>query len=112
MADYNVKVGSTASVIDATLLDANGAAVLIQGASVAFVARPIASSTPSINASATNLDDGTTANKGKVRYAFVSADLTVAGLYLFEWKVSFAGPKPLRWPEDGWYLLEIEPAIA
>lgn len=111
-ADFTAKIGSLANTIDATLTDATGAAVdLTTGVTdVRFTMTPIGSATPKVNAAVATI---VTPAAGRVRYAWVAADLDTAGLFLAEWTVTYtSGAKPLRFPERGHLTVEVQAALA
>lgn len=110
-ADFSVKRGSTANALTATLTDATGAAINLftpAGTTVSFSMR---SRTGTVNkvtgAAVTILDDGTTAKRGQVRYAWAAADIDTAGLFHGEFKLVYADAKILRVPEAGYLLVEV-----
>lgn len=91
--DYYVKQGDTYRQITGTLKDAEGRPVNISGATVRFLMRAIDGTTNKVTAVATNLDDGTLANRGRVAYTWQTADINTPGDFKAEFEVSFAGAK-------------------
>ncbi len=107
--DFSIKTGDTASSIYATLEDATGTPVDIQGASVMFKMGPISGGTLSVAGAGTVLQvgagtlDGST---GDVIYNWSSAPGT-AGLYVSEWEVTFVSGAVQTFPNDGYNLVKV-----
>lgn len=72
-------------------ITSGGTAQNINGKTLTFKMRPVASSTLKVNAAATNLDDNTTANRGKWQYNPAAADVDTAGFFLFWIEVAGSG---------------------
>ena len=90
--DYYFKTGDTYSPLEAVLKDADSNPVDISAATaVTFSMRPVGSTTNTINAAAVNLDDGSAANRGRVRYVWQASDVLNAGDFYGEFKVVFNG---------------------
>jgi hypothetical protein len=62
--------------------------------------------TPKVNAAAA-IDVDQVANKGKVSYTWVGTDTDTAGVYEAEWQATFAGSKPMTFPNDGHMVIRI-----
>lgn len=111
--DFWIKQGDLLPAFEFTCQDANKAAVLIQGASeVRFLMRSQATGAVKVNALATNLDDGTSANKGKGRYDWSSGDTDTAGWYEAEVQVTFANGRKETFPNGGYALVLVKDDIA
>jgi hypothetical protein len=111
--DFYLKAGDGASAISAVLTDDDGTAVSISGATVRFHMAPISGATaPLIDAAATNLQSGTTANIGQVEYDWAAGDTDTAGLYLAEWEVVFASGATQTYPNSGYALVQISDGLA
>ena len=91
--DYYFKTGDTYSPLEAVLKDADSNPVDISAATaVTFSMRPVGSTTNTINAAAaTNLDDGSSANRGRVRYIWEASDVLNTGDFYGEFTVTFSG---------------------
>lgn len=83
-------VGNRNASISDTITS-GGVAQNINGKTLTFKMRPIASSTLKVNAAATNLDDGTEANRGKWRYDPAAADVDTEGFFLAWVEVAGSG---------------------
>lgn len=112
MADYYVKQGSTAAILTATLKDADGAAVSLTGATVKFSMRPAGNMTPKVNLATATPDPDQTANKGKVTYPWVAADVDTPGDYEAEFKVTFPDTKIQRFPTNGYVIVRVTDDVA
>lgn len=91
--DYWIKIGDTHTPLEAVLTDAAGDAIDLSGASSAtFSMRLVGASSSKVSgAAATILDDGSTALRGRVRYAWQSGNVDTAGDYYGEFSVSWVG---------------------
>lgn len=99
---FFLKVGDRLPPIEAILLDAGGVAVDLTGATVDFVYRKVGETTGVVR-TATVVD----AQTGKVKYDFVAADTTAAGLLDAEWQVTFTGGKKSTFPNHKHLRLQI-----
>lgn len=107
--DFSLKAHDTASSIFATLEDADGTPVNIQGAAIRFRMAPIAGGTVTINDVATNAQNGAgtlDGSTGKVVYGWATVAGT-AGLYLGEWQVTYSGGSIQTYPNQGFVLINI-----
>ncbi len=97
-----LKAGDTVSRIQSTLENSGGTAVDIQGATVLFFMSPIGSSTLTVGGTATvdQVTDGSDGSKGKVHYAWNTADTATPGLYLAEWQARYATGGTQTFPND------------
>lgn len=110
MSDFYIRQGDTASDIADVLRDANEQPVAVNGAAVDFVMSPLRGGPPKVDDDAQNDDDGSPANKGKVRYVWENAAQTdTPGDYLVGWKVTYASGKVQTFPNAGYLLLTITP---
>lgn len=113
MATYVVKKRDTAPVVSDTLLDGDGVAVNLSGATVAFHMTDWTRSTVVIaSGSATGPSGGALDSSGVVEYAWQTNDVAAAGIYRAEWQVTFAGGKVETWPNDGMAVVEIVEDLA
>lgn len=98
MATKNFKQGDTLPIITDQLLNANGSAVNLAGATgVSFLARIEGEDEFRISGSATVI----VAASGQVSYAFTSTDLALPGDYEYEWQVRDSSGT-FRVPTAGW----------
>ena len=101
--------GDTAPAISEILLDGNGAAVNLTGASVRFQATFPGAASAEIDASATLSG---TPTDGTVTYTPVTADTDTIGDLLVQWKVTFAGGAIERFPNSDYQKLRIMQKVA
>jgi hypothetical protein len=103
--------GMTRPAIAATLQDASGAAVAIQGKAVTFHWSPALPARGSaVSVPAQNLDDGTTPNRGQVAYAWDDLITTTqAGRFLAYWEVDFGSGLVERFPSNpaSYHVIEV-----
>lgn len=111
-ADYTLKTGDLTPSISATLIDAGGDALDIEGVDVTFIMTLIDATEPTVERLATNLQvtDGTDGSKGKVRYDWVSGDTEVEGGYRAEWQADFA-EGPGTFPNQDYSMVAIIPDL-
>lgn len=110
--DFALKAGDMVPSITATLKDSDGAPIDIQQAEVYFAMTLIDEAEPTVEAAATNLQqgDGQDGSKGMVRYDWTAGDTDIAGGYRAEWRVDFYdGPGTV--PNDGYVMVGILPAL-
>ncbi len=109
MADFTIKKGDREPSISGNL-KLNNAAYDLTGASVKFNMRPIGSSTPKVNTTATIV----TAASGAVRYDWGANDTDTAGDFVGEWEVTTSGGKKITFPnnESENIKIKISPDIA
>ena len=114
--DFYMHAGDTPT-ISLTLVDYVGAAININGASVALVLwQPGLTPDTQTTHVMTNLDDGTLPNRGKVSYTFAAADTNVYGadgqtIYLRAMaRVTWSGPVVLTMPSPGFLEIQVDPA--
>lgn len=84
---FPITMGDTLPVLTSSLMDADGAAIDLTGATVTFRMRAMESATLKVNAAAT-VDAPATA--GKVRYAWQVADTDTPGGFFAEWRITYA----------------------
>lgn len=89
LIDFTVARGALLPALSATLTDDNGP-VLIQGATATLTLTDAAGAV-ALSAAATVLDDGTAANRGKLKYDWLTGDTGVAGVYRAVWTVTAGG---------------------
>ena len=100
-----MKAGDTAPAVQATLLDAAGAAVDLTGASVRFlVATKTEPRTTVVDAAAdiAQVGDGSDGSKGTVVYVWAPGDTDAAGSYDVEFEVTFADSTVQTFPTQGY----------
>lgn len=101
-----VTEGWTEPIIHTLLND--GAAVLIQGLTIALIMYGSDHAALSTSGKVTNLDDGTAPNKGKVKFSPGSSDLVEAkSPYTVKWKVTDGAGKDAFWPNGAWETLKV-----
>lgn len=91
MAEPLVRYVGNRNAAFSDTITSGGVAQNINGKTLTFKMRAIASSTLKVNAAATNLDDGTTALRGKWQYNPAAADVDTAGWYVFWIEVAGSG---------------------
>lgn len=90
MPTYQIKQGTTLPTLRVQLLDgANNPVNISTATSVLFRMSRNPGTTPLIDASASNLDDGTEGLRGYVEYAWQAGDTDVPGNYVGEFIVDF-----------------------
>lgn len=112
-ADYFIRQGDTASPLTATLLDAAGAAVDIEGADVTLQLLPLGGISYLLDSVASNdqVDDGSDGSRGNVSYAWQVGDTDDSGYLLGTWVVDF-GADIQSYPNGGYFLVYVFPDIA
>lgn len=106
--DFVLRQGDTASVIRATLTDADDNPVDLNAADVEFHMRPIGGTALTVDATAT-IDSP---SGGSVSYQWGTADTTTPGLYVAEWEVIYAGGDQQTFPNAGYTLVMITEQLA
>lgn len=105
-SEFALRQNDTASPITAVLLDDDGEAVDLAGATVRFRMHPIEGGTAKVDAVATNEQTGE-ATKGHVSYSWQAANTDTYGLFLGAWPVTFAGGEKQTFPNGGYILVRI-----
>lgn len=109
--EFSIKQGDTSSAVYATLQDASGDAVDIQGADVRFLMAPLSGGTLTVAAAAVNAQVGAgtvDGSKGNVVYNWATTDLSVADWYSAEWEVTFSNGSIQSFPNTGYMLVAVE----
>jgi hypothetical protein len=98
--------GDTSPAVSEQLLDGQGEAVDLGGASVRFqgLFPDSASSAQAIDQAAAIVGDAT---NGVVSYAPAAGDTDTIGDLMVQWRVSFAGGAIERFPNSGWQKVRI-----
>jgi hypothetical protein len=118
MPDFVIGQGDTAPPLQRYLVDAAGAAVDIQGATIAFTLSPIRGGAPVINAlPAVNLQvgNGSDGSKGSVAFGQGASpwnggtQTNTAGDFLGRFRVTYSGGAVEWFPNDGCLLVTITP---
>lgn len=105
---FYVKQNDTSPSMLATLQDAEGNVINLNGATVRFHMRPISSQTVTVDEAATIV----TALDGLVRYDWKAADTATIGSYQAEFEVTYADTTVETFPNDGYIRVEIISDIA
>lgn len=90
-----MKQNDTAPDLQVDILDGNGAAVDVSGASIVF--NMAAGGVPKVASGAVTI---VTAASGVVKYVWQAADTTTPGIYEGEFQVTFAGGKIETYPNS------------
>ena len=83
---FYIKQNDTRPIITANLVDGNGAAVNLDGASVAFKMRKVGATAATVDSAATITDSST----GKVTYTWTASNTSTVGSYEGEFQVTYA----------------------
>lgn len=106
-----IKAGDTAPAVNATLFDAAGEPVDLNGASVRFVAAVNNDSHAVLVDSAATLvqvASGTDGSKGMVRYDWAAGDTTTAEECVAEFEVTYSDGTVQTFPTEGYIPMTIE----
>lgn len=95
---YYAKRDDVGSFVTETLLDGDGAAVNLAGATVRFLIEGGLGG----DADVLQVGDGSDGTKGMVRYTYIAADVAAALVARAEWEVTYAGGAIETFPADGW----------
>lgn len=104
---FVIKQGDTRPSLRTTLRDANGNAINGSAATVRFHMRKQRSATAVIDAPATWVDQA----NGVVEYAWQTGDTDVAGIFDYDFQVTFSDDTIESFPNAGADQLEIEPSL-
>ena len=105
---FFVKQNDTSPTLDATLKDADDAAVDLTGASVRFHMRKVGKGTAVVDGAATI----TGALTGQVRYAWSGSDTASIGTYNGEFEVTYSDGTIETFPNNGFISIEITDDLA
>jgi hypothetical protein len=105
---FYVKQNDTSPSMLATLQDADGNVINLNGATVRFHMRKISSSVVVVDNAATVV----TADQGLVRYDWQADDTAAIGSYLAEFEVTYADATVETFPNDRYIRVEIIDDIA
>jgi len=108
---YYSKQGDTGPPITDTLLDRNGVAVNLTGATVKFHAVDRLGNAIVANGTVTAIGGGALDTTGGVQYQQVAADVAVAQDLFAEWMVTFANGDIERWPDADQAIWRITPKL-
>lgn len=100
--DFYIKKGDTSPAIEGTLLDGNGDAVNLTGATLAFIYKRTDDALP-VERVATIV----TAASGTVKYEWVEEDTATATYMTAEWEVTFQGGFIATFPNDGNLIIRV-----
>lgn len=105
MADVWIKEGDTAPVIRRTLLDGNGDAVDINGATVRFLCRRLHDDSGALIAEEAENEQVDEETTGLV--SFTAEEGFDRGGYQAEWEVTFADQSIETFPNDGFMTIAV-----
>lgn len=105
---FTIRQHDHGEAMTSTLLDADGAAVDLTGASVALCVAPAAGGARIVDDAAAEVTD---AAAGKVSYTWKAADTEAPGTFFAQWKVTFADESVQSFPNDGFMAVRITPDI-
>jgi len=105
---FFIKRNDTSPAMLATLVDADGNAVDITGASVRFHMRPIGQSQNTVDSAAVIV----TPLEGIVRYNWLASDTDSSGTYQAEFEVTYADASIETFPNDKYIPVQITDDIA
>lgn len=109
--DFEIKTGDSASHVFATLEDANGDPVDIQGASVMFKMGPLSGGTLTVAGLAVNDQNGAgtvDGSTGNVQYRWGGTSaIPSADWYRAEWEVTYSNGSVQSFPNDGFMLVAV-----
>jgi len=103
MTTFTIKQNDSSPAMLATLQDAGGDAVSVNGGSVRFHMRPIGSTQVTIDQAAVIV----TPLSGLVRYNWQAGDTATVGSYQVEFEVTYADATVETFPNDGYVRVEI-----
>jgi len=110
-ADFYVKQNDTAPALSGVLVDADGAAVDISGATLRFTMTAIDGATPKVDgALATNGQDGGGA-QGAWSYTWQAGDTATPGYFRAEVEVTYDDGSVETYPNDGYTVIRITPEL-
>lgn len=98
-----MKRGDTSPAIEKALVDADGVAINLTGATVRFIMARRGSTIATVNAAATIID----AAGGIVRYTWQVGDTTEHGTYDGEFEVTYTGGAIESFPNDGFLEIKV-----
>lgn len=108
-----LKVGDLEPAAVVECLSAGSAMAIDSAIGATFVLRPVGSSTPTVSAAATILDDGVDASlKGRVSYSWQAGDTDTAGTYQAEVVVEWTTGREQTFPGEGFLIVKIEDDLA
>ena len=107
MAFY-IKQNDTSPFISATLKDADGNAIDLTSTTIRFHMRVIGSSTATVDAAATIINE----EAGTCKYEWQAADTATAGSYHAEFEVTYTDGNIETFPNNDYIQVEILGAIA
>lgn len=104
MTGYYIKRNDTKGMISCSLIEGDGSAADLSGASVKFMMRLEGRPSPKVNAAAVVLGDP---SQGVVSYQWLEGDTDRAGDYEAEWQVTYADGRVATFPSDGYIPVRI-----
>jgi len=105
---FYIKQNDTRPILAATLIDGDGSAVNLDGATVAFKMRKVSTTVSVVDASATIAD----ATNGEVTYTWSASDTATVGEYEGEFQVTYADSGIQTFPNSNYIEIEITDDIA
>jgi hypothetical protein len=106
--DHIVRQGDFGDVIESVLVDSEGVAVSLSGATIRFTMAPITGGVATFTDDADNDQSDTLPSSfGNVSYVWAESDTSTPGLYLAEWEVTFAGGQQQTFPNSGYITVLI-----
>lgn len=109
--DFEIKTGDSASHVFATLEDANGDAVDIQGSSILFKMGPLSGGTLTVAGAAVNAQNGAgtvDGSTGNVEYRWGgTAAIPTADWYRAEWEVTYSNGSVQSFPNAGYMTIAV-----
>ena len=105
---FFIKQNDTSPTLDATLKDANDAAVDLTGATVRFHMRKVGKGAAVVDSAATIIG----ALTGQVRYAWSASDTALIGTYNGEFEVTYSDNSVETFPNNGFISIEVTDDLA
>lgn len=104
MSTFTIKKNDTSPDLQATLTDADGAAVNLTGATVRFHMRLPGASSAKVDAAGSIVG---TATDGVAKYSWSAGDTDTAGVYEAEFEITYSGGGIETFPSGGYILVNV-----